>query len=94
MKKVEEYSKEELVYLQNKLLKKYAEFKNKDLHLDMSRNLNLPELLTGDILPVEVRTPEPWIFRIRKFPRSVQAYPSASLRMCLLLLIIAVPSVI
>ena len=37
MKKVEEYSKEELVYLQNKLLKKYAEFKNKDLHLDMSR---------------------------------------------------------
>lgn len=37
MKKVEEYSKEELVYLQNKLLKKYAAFKNKDLHLDMSR---------------------------------------------------------
>ena len=64
------------------------------LHLDMSRNLNLPELLTGDILPVEVRTPEPWIFRIRKFPRSVQAYPSASLRMCLLFLITAVPSVI
>lgn len=37
MKKVGEYSKEELVYLQNKLLKQYADFKNEGLHLDMSR---------------------------------------------------------
>ncbi len=37
MKKIDEYTEEELVYLQNKLLKEYAHFKNKHLHLDMSR---------------------------------------------------------
>ncbi len=37
MKKIDEYTEEELVYLQNKLLKEYAYFKNKHLHLDMSR---------------------------------------------------------
>ena len=37
MKKIEEYSKEELVYLQNKLLRQYANFKNMNLNLDMSR---------------------------------------------------------
>lgn len=37
MKKIGEYSEEELVYLQNKLLEQYARFKNMDLHLDMSR---------------------------------------------------------
>lgn len=37
MKKVEEYTEEELVYLQNKLLEQYAHFKHRHLQLDMSR---------------------------------------------------------
>lgn len=37
MRNVNDYTKEELVYLQNDLLEEYAHFKNMNLHLDMSR---------------------------------------------------------
>lgn len=37
MRNVNDYTKEELVYLQNDLLEEYAQFKNRNLHLDMSR---------------------------------------------------------
>lgn len=54
MRKIEEYSKEELVYLQNKLLKEYAHFKNQGLHLDMSRGKPSSEQLdqSNDIMTV------------------------------------------